>query len=813
MEDFSTNLDPSVKMITKQLWSTFDILRNEPIHPNEYHIILFFLILNQRTEFDNHDSNLTWKINNYFNELPTWEQDKLTEVYRKVYRKIIEEISYSGLRDIISRINFLDQGALSTNFTEIFDETLYYLAKSQGRDGGEAVLPFEISKLMMALANPQTGDEVYNPFAGLASFGVFLPTECSYYGQELNQTTWAIGTLRILAYRKQDLITFNYNQNDSIEFWGLHFENDLVISSPPLNQKLKPWRNDKYPELKTIEEFLIRNGIDTLSTRGKLVALISPTFLYSSGSSYSLREYLIENDLIDTIVSLPGGLLLDTGIPSIVLVLNKKKLQPGKIKFVDASNYTISESGQKKKLNWIHLFHEIQNEDNRELVQFATIEKIKKEDFNLQVTRYFKEEVDGTPLGEILQIIPLTNASEDLVGPYVRIGDLKEDPIDYTLKSDEILFRDLPNQKLFEINESCILLAIRWKTLKPTFFKFEGQPILISRDILPCKVNSSEVSIGYLINELQKDYVENQLKSFQIGTIVPSIKRDDLMKVKVHLIPIEEQNARSKGLEQLSLKFFSLQKERDSLIVGKKEESFNEFASLKHTLGRPRQNILDWSDNILAFLMDHKDEIEVLNTKFKEFYEVDLFDAVGEIKSDINLISELLEKGENGLVLQDYEKALISLKSINSLLGRITSSGYNFKLNKVKVSGIDLDKRGIEINEALLKVLIGNILINANKHGFKENRPSNEVVIEFIDNQDYLHLEIRNNGMPFPKNINKEKFTTKFFTTSKDTGTGLGGYDIDRIAKYFGENDWELDLGDPIYPIKFKFKFQIKSFK
>ena len=70
---------------------------------------------------------------------------------------------------------------------------------------------------------------------------------------------------------------------------------------------------------------------------------------------------------------------------------------------------------------------------------------------------------------------------------------------------------------------------------------------------------------------------------------------------------------------------------------------------------------------------------------------------------------------------------------------------------------------------------------------------------------------MRNNGKPFPKNFDREKFITKYSTADSDSGTGLGGYDIHRIASEFNNPDWELMLdADPIYPVKFKFKFPIK---
>lgn len=84
------------------------------------------------------------------------------------------------------------------------------------------------------------------------------------------------------------------------------------------------------------------------------------------------------------------------------------------------------------------------------------------------------------------------------------------------------------------------------------------------------------------------------------------------------------------------------------------------------------------------------------------------------------------------------------------------------------------------------------------------------IELAIVENQ--LEIAIKNNGKPFPKNFNKEKFISKFSTANSDKGTGIGGYDINRIATYFGNDDWTLELNsNPIYPVIFKFLLPLKN--
>jgi type I restriction enzyme M protein len=324
------------------------------------------------------------------------------------------------------------------------------------------------------------------------------------------------------------------------------------------------------------------------------------------------------------------------------------------------------------------------------------------------------------------------------------------------------------------------------------------------------------VNTAYLVNELNANYVQEQLDTYRMGGTIPIIRRDDLLKVKIKLPSINEQIAKMQGIEELSNKINVLKKERNAIVHGQSNSQFKEFASLKHTLGRPRQNILDWSDNLLDFLASKENEIAAINKEFAEFYDRDILTALTEIKNDINFITEVLEKGEDGLIITKgkYPKDLISLAEIKSIINDLSRNGFNFQINRPTYKGEKLKVRGIECNVTLLKILIDNLFTNANKHAFSKNEPNNEVVIELSEVKGFLELEIKNNGKAFPRNIDKEKFITKYSTSNSIEGSGLGGYDINRIAEYHENPDWELILNeDPIYKVRFKFRFPIKLIK
>jgi len=67
---------------------------------------------------------------------------------------------------------------------------------------------------------------------------------------------------------------------------------------------------------------------------------------------------------------------------------------------------------------------------------------------------------------------------------------------------------------------------------------------------------------------------------------------------------------------------------------------------------------------------------------------------------------------------------------------------------------------------------------------------------------------LMNNGVPFENEMDRSEFISAGRTSKKKTNTGLGGFDVDRIASYLGDPNWELitDIENE-FPVQFKFKF------
>lgn len=798
--------------ISEKIWSSFNILRGE-ISADDFHLVLFLLTIKRigfKYEFLSNPVENQVSILDFLRHSDNVNASSIVDIYG-VYDSLIYHLPKEKLVQLYEVIDSIDSKILDDNFLEIFDFILYKFLQSLGKFSGEFILPIELSRFMINIANPKHNAIIYNPFAGAASFGVLAPEQSNYIGQEINQTTWVVGVLRLLAtnsFHSKSLIL-----GDSIKQWNpTSLKFDLIIASPPFGMRLPFGISGKWGTIRNFENFAIEKGLDDLKNDGKMIILVPESFLFSSGQIANLRYHLIEQDLIESVISFPNGILHHTAIKTSVLVINKAKKSKGFINFIIADDFVINGVNKSKTLKDLDFVETISKGKESSFLKKISNEEVKSHDRVLDCQRYFLENFDGVKLNEFVTRIRGQRFNSGENGKWVKIKDLKDDNHNFYLDIDKI--EEIPFiRRVSKIEESCLLISKIGRTLKPTFFEFSGESIYINDDILALRVDKKIALPIFVVMEFYKDYVIEQANSFRKGAVIPFLKVSDILSIKFDLPNLLEQQKQLDYFIELTSKLYDLEQQRDNLKSGIKKHQFDEFASLKHSLGAPRQNILSNAKTLIRFFENNNsNEFKVVNAKFFERYGIELKEVFNQFKNDINQISTILEKGENGLLVNDYKKELISLFEINEFIKGLSNNGFNFKINPKPLSDVDTIEKYLECNLTLLKILFDNIFTNANKYAFDSFDETNEVVIELglIGNQ--LEVSIKNNGKPFPKNYSKEKFISKFSTNNVNKGKGIGGYDINRIAAYFGNEDWTFDLNtNPLYPVVFKFLFPIKN--
>jgi len=821
MMNFNPQHQSNLEIITSDIWNVFNILRHENIMPEDYHIVLFFLsiykdgLINEEF-FLRQDYPISIWINRQISNSDNSSYLELKELYGDIYfyfEPIINKISDHSLRYVFQTIFRLNYSDFSQNFAEIFDDILYKIAQAQGKLGGNFIQPIELTLAMLNLANLKNHSKIYNPFAGLASFGVFLKNGQKYFAQELNPETWALGKLRLHAHRKKNE---NFLLQNSLENWPNRIEKfDLIISNPPFGTKLSTFnRVGEYSSKQTIDEFLIREGIKSLSDEGKLIAVLPPKILFCSGGDLLLRKFLVEEDLIEIIISLPGGLLLNSGLPLTIILLNKAKTDSGTIKFIDAKNFVTNSNSRLKVLNSEVLTNFLNDkivDDN--IVRIVNTNEVRDNDYNLNVPRYFKKETEGVRLGDLIEII--TNRKTNLPnnGKLIRIRDLKDDNVDFLLDEYALENVELKKNNVQQIVDTCLLLAIRWKTLKPTFFEYKETPVYKSSDILAAKVDEFKVEKAYLITELQSEYVKQQLDSYRLGSTIPFIRQVDLLEVKIKLPSLEEQRAKVSGIIELSSKLKQFEIEKNNLLTGLKKNEMESSTSLSHILGKPLLSIGSSLEIIQSALSKfYPNWKEIIISESRQFKMVDAFESISK---NLKYIQELTDKNTSLMSISSF--ALNEVNFLKFLSDFIKNERKSLPSNIELTLDIheDIKQMTKQIlilgNEQKLKIVLINLIDNAKNHAFIDREIENEINIEILPytgNEDeanslnyninskksYIEIRVSNTGKGFPKNFTLEDYVRKNFAVGKNANKGLGGYEVNEIIKAHNEGRKALNL-------------------
>lgn len=263
------------------------------------------------------------------------ENPKLKNILDKRYaRAQLPDGKLGELVDLISTIGFGDDANKARDLLgQVYEYFLGQFASAEGKKGGQFYTPASIVKTLVAVLNPHHG-KVYDPCCG--SGGMFVQSEkfieahggklgdVSIYGQESNPTTWRLAAMN-LAIRgidfnlgKEPADTFIRNQHSDLRA-------DFVLANPPFNVSdwwhgslegdprwvygTPPQGNANYAWLQHMLHHLKPNG------RAGIV-LANGSMSSSQNSEGDIRRAMVEADVVEVMVALPGQLFFNTQIPA-----------------------------------------------------------------------------------------------------------------------------------------------------------------------------------------------------------------------------------------------------------------------------------------------------------------------------------------------------------------------------------------------------------------------------------------------------------------------------------------------------------------
>ena len=266
---------------------------------------------------------------------------------RRFGKSTLDDAKLGSLIDLISKIGFSNEDNENDMLGEVYEYFLGKFSAAEGKKGGEYYTPNCVVKTLVNIISPYEG-RIYDPCCG--SGGMFIQSQelikshggkvddVSIYGQESNPTTWRLAVMN-LAIRgfSVDLGKKHGDTFDNDQFLDLKF--DYILANPPFN--VSDWDGEKHqndpkwvygtPPVGNANYAWLQHIIHKLSSKGKAGIVLASGASSSKGIEQDIRRKIIEDDLIEIMISLPSKLFLNSPTTSTMLwILNKNKNVKGK---------------------------------------------------------------------------------------------------------------------------------------------------------------------------------------------------------------------------------------------------------------------------------------------------------------------------------------------------------------------------------------------------------------------------------------------------------------------------------------------------
>ncbi|WP_028455572.1 class I SAM-dependent DNA methyltransferase [Chitinilyticum litopenaei] len=259
------------------------------------------------------------------------------------------------LVDLISTIGFGEDQTIARDILgQVYEYFLGQFASAEGKKGGQFYTPQSIVKTLVSVLDPHQG-KVYDPCCG--SGGMFVQSEkfieahggklgdVSIYGQESNPTTWRLAAMN-LAIRGIDFNlgrepgdTFTKNQHPDLRA-------DYILANPPFN--ISDWWHGSLegdsrwvygtPPQGNANYAWLQHMLYHLKPTGRAgIVLANGSMSSSQNSEGDIRRAMVDADVVEVMIALPGQLFFNTQIPACLWFLSKTKTtRQGEVLFIDA---------------------------------------------------------------------------------------------------------------------------------------------------------------------------------------------------------------------------------------------------------------------------------------------------------------------------------------------------------------------------------------------------------------------------------------------------------------------------------------------
>ncbi|TRW99871.1 type I restriction-modification system subunit M [Candidatus Methylobacter oryzae] len=350
------------------------------------------------------------------------------------------------LAAVLKGVAGLSLGNFEENKIDLFGDAYEFLisnyAANAGKSGGEFFTPQNVSKLIAQLAmhKQTTVNKIYDPAAGSGSlllqakkhFDAHI-IEDGFFGQEINHTTYNLARMNMFLHNI-NYDKFNIALGNTLldPHFGDDKPFDAIVSNPPYSVN---WIGSDDPTLISDERFapagvlapkskadfaFVLHALSYLSSKGRAAIVCFPGIFYRGGAEQKIRQYLVDNNYVETVIALAPNLFFGTSIAVNILVLSKHKTD-SLTQFIDAGGLFKKETNNNT-LTDAHIAQIMEAFDSKNDVDhFAKsveYDAIAAKDYNLSVSYYVEAK-------DTREVIDITKLNAELKTTVAKIDRLR----------------------------------------------------------------------------------------------------------------------------------------------------------------------------------------------------------------------------------------------------------------------------------------------------------------------------------------------------------------------------------------------------
>lgn len=352
------------------------------------------------------------------------------------------------LAAVLKGVAELDFGTFDESHIDLFGDAYEFLisnyAANAGKSGGEFFTPQQVSKLIARLAmhGQDSINKIYDPACGSGSLLLQAKRqfdnhiiEDGFFGQEINHTTYNLARMNMFLHNI-NYDKFNIQLGDTLTepHFGDEKPFDAIVSNPPYSVK---WIGNDDPTLINDDRFapagvlapkskadfaFVLHALSYLSSKGRAAIVCFPGIFYRRGAEKKIRQYLVDNNYIETVISLAPNLFYGTTIAVNILVLSKHKTNTN-TQFIDASDLFKKATNNNLLLDEhieqiMAVFDSKENVDH--FARSVPLEEVVAKEYNLSVSSYVEPR-------DTREVVDIAQLNAELKTTVARIDQLRKE--------------------------------------------------------------------------------------------------------------------------------------------------------------------------------------------------------------------------------------------------------------------------------------------------------------------------------------------------------------------------------------------------